>query len=119
MEYATHLHYRRLPYNGNYANRAYPRNHAVLNPRSHWLAETLGCSCINVGSLQHENVVFCGIGESTDMATRTLTVSHPELDRYGVITRVRERRLEIQLANGERRSKSCPSRPFPRASSMQ
>jgi hypothetical protein len=44
MEYATHLHYRRLPYNGNYANRAYPRNHAVLNPRSHWIAETLGCS---------------------------------------------------------------------------
>src|ERR1700691_4162629 len=27
------------------------------------------------------------------MATRTLTMSHMELDRFGVITRVRERRL--------------------------
>jgi hypothetical protein len=27
------------------------------------------------------------------MATRTLTMSHTELDRFGVITRVRERRL--------------------------
>src|ERR1700679_1687201 len=31
--------------------------------------------------------------ESTDMTTRTVTMSHSELDRFGVITRVRERRL--------------------------
>jgi hypothetical protein len=55
MEYATHLHYRRLPYNGNYANRAYPRNHAVLNPRSHWLAETLGCRCMTAHYAVHRD----------------------------------------------------------------
>ena len=31
--------------------------------------------------------------ESPDMTTRTVTMSHSELDRFGVITRVRERRL--------------------------
>src|SRR5262249_10149453 len=31
--------------------------------------------------------------ESTDMTTRTVTMSHSELDRFGIITRVRERRL--------------------------
>ena len=32
------------------------------------------------------------------MATRTLTMSHTELDRFGVITRVRERRLtQVEL----------------------
>jgi len=95
------------------------------------------------------------------MAIRTVTMSHEELDRFGVISRVRERRLtqveasrilnmgvrkvfdrlsqirqtdivdgkclgsvltmarEAQLASGERRSKSCPSRPFPGAGNMQ
>jgi hypothetical protein len=29
------------------------------------------------------------------MTTRTVTMSHSELDRFGIITRVRERRLTI------------------------
>ena len=35
---------------------------------------------------------FAALGV-TDMTTRTVTMSHTELDRFGVITRVRERRL--------------------------
>jgi len=38
------------------------------------------------------------------MTTRTVTMSHTELDRFGVITRVRERRLTKDIS---RRQLSC------------
>jgi hypothetical protein len=31
------------------------RNHAVLNPRSHWLAETLGCRCMTAHYAVHRD----------------------------------------------------------------
>jgi hypothetical protein len=35
------------------------------------------------------------------MATRMLTMSHTELDRFGVITRVRERRLRCLASEAD------------------